>query len=248
VTRRPFVLAALLLLTLGVGPLAIAQDAPPDRRGEAWQPEPESKNTYRGVRASVPIPVDLRQRNTRGTDGGGICVVASATTNGRYQGIGDEVQKLWEYAKTQPGGHSPQKLEAQIKRVAPSLKYANYLGHDAAVLERLCGAGYPVGATMNTGRQYNYARIAHMVSLTHFNREQNLAAVVDNNQPEVTAWMPATEFERRWSGGGSGWVFVWDYDPEVAPAVLSVAVFAPLAVIVYLAGVALTIRRIRTES
>jgi hypothetical protein len=201
------------------------------------------------VRAYVPIPVEMRQRNTRGTDGGGICVVASATTNGRYQGIGQDVEKLWQYAQTQPGGHSPQKLERQIMQVAPHLKFASYLGSDPVVLERLSRAGYPIGATMNTGRLYRYAPIAHMVSLTHFDREQGLAAVVDNNKPEVTAWMPAKEFERRWAGRGGGWAFVWDYAPKLpgVPRPAWAPLFAFMAILVYFSGLGAAVRRIRAS-
>lgn len=242
---RP-ILALLIALALAVSASGQGSDAEPDRRGEAWQPEPGG-HLYRGVRANVVIDPAIRQRNTRGIDGAGICVVASATTNGRHQGIGDEVDKLWTYAQTKPGGHSPDKLGRQIQAVAPQLKYANYLGDDSTVLDRLSRAGYPIGATMNTGRLYRYNRIAHMVSLVHFDKQQNLAAVIDNNKPEVTAWMPATEFERRWSGGmGPGWAFVWDYTPIRPVQMLAIgAILGPGAILVYFAGLAAAVRRIR---
>jgi hypothetical protein len=223
---------------------ATGQDATPDRRGEAWQAEPGGER-FRGAVANVVIPLELRQQNARGTDRGGICVVTSATTNGRYQGIGPDVDRLFAYAQTQPGGHSPNKLERQIQHVAPHLKYANYLGSDPEVLERLSRAGYPIGATMNTGRLYNYMPIQHMVSLVHFDRKGNLAAVIDNNKPEVTAWMPASEFERRWSGGGSGWAFVWDHAPPSVKAAALAATAAPAAILVYFFGLAVAVRRIR---
>lgn len=213
---RPFAVSAALLFALA--PVAAADsvtrpDPTPDRRGEAWGGE-----TYRGVRSHVVIPLEQRQRNTGGSDGAGLCVIASIKTNGNYQGLGPEVVKLWEEAQRRPGGYSPSKLERLLAEITPDLKYASYVGSDPAVLHRLSKAGYPIGATMNTGRLYNYMPIAHMVSLVHYDEEKDLAAVIDNNKPEVYAWMPAQEFARRWNGIGGGWAFVWDYPPPVVAA------------------------------
>jgi hypothetical protein len=157
----------------------------------------------------------MHQRNTGGSDGAGLCVIASLVTNGNYQGVGPEVRKLWEEAQRRPGGYIPSKLDGLIRDVAPGLKYAQYEGTDPAPLERWSEAGYPVGVTYGTGRLYGYRRIAHMVSLSHL--DPRWAAIIDNNNPGKWSWMPAPEFARRWTlSGGQGWAVLLQYGPEAA--------------------------------
>lgn len=209
--RRLLLLAALL-----AAPIAARAQAP-DARGEAVLDRPE----YRGTTASAPIPAELHTRNEGGSDGQGLCVIASILTNGRYQRVpgleGGKDSQLWREAKARPGGYHPQKLEALVDRVHPDEKWASYYGPDAAVLDRLSRQGYPIGATMNTGANYGYRRIAHMVSLLHY-RSGGLACVADNNFPGKYSWMPAAEFDRRWVDHGAGWAWIWTRMPAAIAA------------------------------
>jgi hypothetical protein len=198
--------------------LALCQT--PDGRGEVVLREP----AYQGVRASAPIPAQLHVKNEGGSDGSGLCVIASVLANGQYQGVpglgkpnergeAGKGSTLWATAKSRRGGYWPERLEQLINEILPGEKWASYYGRDTAVLDKLSREGYPIGATMNTGRQYGYQRIAHMISLLHY-RKGGTAAVLDNNFPGVYSWMPAAEFDRRWiSGDGNGWAWIWTRKP-----------------------------------
>jgi hypothetical protein len=181
----------------------------PDARGEVALTSP----SYQGTEANAPIPAEMHIRNEGGSDGQGLCVIASSIINGEYQGVpgiaglGKE-SPLWEAAKRRPGGYFPEKLTKLIDEVLPEEKYANYLQSDPSILHRLSAEGYAIGATMNTGQLYNYQHIAHMISLNHYQTDK-WACVVDNNDPGKYHWMPAKEFDHRWTDGGTGWAFVW---------------------------------------
>lgn len=191
-----------------------AKGQTPDRRGEVALTAPE----YQGVKANAPIPPELHLRNEGGSDGAGMCVPTSVDVNGRYQGVpgleGGKDSTFWRTAKSWPGGYGPEKLARLVEETLPGEKYASYVGTDTRVLDQLSAAGYPIGATMNTGALYHYAPIHHMVSLAHYKRGQ-WACVVDNNDPGKYHWMPATEFDRRWIDGGTGWAWVWTRKPSV---------------------------------
>lgn len=218
----------LLLLALAIGlglaPIAArADDAGPDARGEAW-----GGDRHAGTTARVLIPLPLRQRNTGGSDGAGLCVIASMKTAGNVQGLADEVAALWEAAKRLPGGYSPQKLERLVADVAPSLKYVSYVGTDTEVVERLVRSGRPVGTTMNTGRLYGYRPIHHMVTTVHL--DDRVAALIDNNKPEVTVWIPRAEYDRRFVDGPSGWAFAWEALPIAARLSLPLLILLGVAI------------------
>lgn len=198
-------LAALAILCLAA-PAAAQQ---PDRRGEVALAEP----SYKGATANAPIPPEQHVRNEGGSNGAGLCVIASILANGRYQGVpGLEQGKqsdLWRAAKARPGGYAPEKLARLLQQVMPEEKYASYVGTDTGVLDRLSKQGYPIGATMNTGQLYRYMPIHHMISLVHYSKADGLACVVDNNDPGKYRWMPASEFDRRWIDGANGWAWIW---------------------------------------
>lgn len=212
--RFAFLLAALLPLAGCASPLGGLGGSPPaDRHGEAVTDGP----SYQATQANAPIPAHLHQRNTGGSDGAGLCVIASLVTNGRYQGVGEQVEALWDEARRRPGGYYREKLDDLIRGAAPGLKYAQYEGTDPAPLVRWSAAGYPVGVTYGTGALYGYQPIAHMVSLSHL--DDQWAAIIDNNNPGKWSWMPAREFARRWTlTGGQGWAVLLQYGPGASPA------------------------------
>ncbi len=230
----PFVSAALLFwLVMG---------ACRGADGDIWRfGDPRENRTetpkFRGVDANAPIPPELHLRNTVGTDQAGLCVPSSVTINGRYQEV-PGVESILPLARQRPGGYGPDKLSGLLRETVPDEKYASYVGTDTAVLDKLSADGLPVGATMNTGSLYGWQPIHHMISLTHFDSQKNVACVVDNNQPGVFTWMTAKDFGRRWIDGGTGWAFVWlrkrtilSWEHKGAVAVVAVAlVFAALVI------------------
>lgn len=241
-SRRALVLVALLL-----SPIA-ARAQGPDHRGEQVLDKP----VYRGERASAPIPPRYHVRNEGGSDGAGLCVISSVLANGMYQGVpglnvpgprgpnGEPAQagkgsELWRRAKAAPGGYSPDKLERLIQS-SPyrNEKYASFVGNgspsDFETLEKLSRAGYPVGATMNTGALYHYQPIHHMVSLTHYRRD-GWAQVVDNNRPGFYSVMPASEWNRRWPDMGITWAWIWTRLPAVLARHKSHTVLISLAIL-----------------
>jgi hypothetical protein len=228
------VLALFVALLAPAVASAQAPDPTPDHRGEAVHTAP----TYRGERANAPIPPHYHIRNEGGSDGNGLCVVCALIINGAYQGVPDldrlKESRLWRAAKAAPGGYSPDKLAALVRRVMPDEKYASFTGtggpEDRALLEKISKAGYPIGATMNTGALYGYRPIHHMVSLIHY-RRNGVAMVVDNNRPGLYSIMPSAEWERRWPDMGQAWAWFWtrlprsvqEHGPELGYAVLIVA-------------------------
>jgi hypothetical protein len=205
--RSPIVILVGLLLCAPV----LAQDDrlppgfdQPDERGEVW-----AQVEHDGVTAYCPIPRALRQRNTGGSDGAGLCVIASQVTDGRYQQLAAAVEALWAEAKTRPGGYYPTKLKELMAEVAPEVPYKSYEGRETAWMEATLRSGIPIGVTYGTGRGYDYQSIAHMVSLVHLDSE--VAGVIDNNFPGYVAWMPLAEFRRRFTmPSGEGWAFYLD--------------------------------------
>jgi hypothetical protein len=138
-------------------------------------------------------------------------VISSIIAAGQHQAIaateGAKSSTLWRVAKSRPGGYSPDKLRRLVEEVAPEERWASYVGTDSSVLDQLSAQGYAIGATMNTGAQYGYAPIHHMITLAHI--DSDWACVVDNNDPGHYRWMPDDEFRRRWIDGGTGWAWVW---------------------------------------
>jgi hypothetical protein len=234
---RPFVLALALGLALATPSLRACAQSPspqPDRRGEVVT----DSLTYQGTVAHAPIAPQYHVRNEGGSDGQGLCVIASGIASGMAQGIpgldtpgygtsnirGNTARvpdapgkgsALWRAAKAAPGGYSPPKLKALLQRVMPEETWADYYGTDPEVLERWSASGFPINVTMNTGANYGYRRIAHMISMPHF-QKGGYACVADNNFPGVFSWMPASEFLRR-QDGGVFWAWIWTRNPIRRP-------------------------------
>jgi hypothetical protein len=249
--RRTTLIAAMLALGLAV-PSQGQADAAPDARGEAFSRE----SSYQGESTRTLRDPAKHVQNEGGWDGAGLCVIASITANGIDQGVpgldvpGDDGDTghgsaLWKTAKGRRGGYSPGKLQSLVQEVMPDEKWASYYGDDPSVLDKLSRAGYPIGATMSTGRLYGYKPIHHMISLAHY-RENGWACVVDNNQPGVYSWMPAKEFVRRWFDGGSGWAWTWTRKPPTT-AVAWLAILALAAAAALIARTSHT-RRLSTDS
>lgn len=216
---------AILLLCVGT-----AQAQQPDRRGEVVTDKPE----YRGVRANAPIPPELHIRNEGGSDGAGLCVISSILSNGMYQHVpgleGGKQSRLWRAAKGRRGGYSPGKLEALLKEVLPGEKWLSVEGDATDVIEAYSRKGYPTAGTMNTGAQYGYMPIHHMIQPIH--ADSDLVCVVDNNDPGKYHWMPRAEYDRRYPDGRIGWTFIWLRSPARA----TLALFAAAALLIAAGG------------
>lgn len=211
-----------------------AQD--PDSRGEYVILNP----SLSGRSVNAPIPNEIHVRNEGGSDGAGLCVISSVLANGMSQGVpglniagrdersgqlvAGKGSTLWRTAKARPGGYGPEKLAELVEEVMPGEKYASFVGRDTSILETLSSRGYRVGVTMNTGKQYNYMPIHHMVSLEHYSAANNVAMVADNNDPGKHHVMPATEFNRRWIDGGDGWAWVWTRKPMSADSLAAIII------------------------
>ena len=187
-------------------------------------------DTYRGVHAQAPVPVQYHVRNEGGSDSAGLCVYSSVLANGMAQGVPglnvpgpgtsnlpgntDRVPNapgkgsaLWRYVKARPGGSYPEKLARDLDAVMPGEPRADYYGRDPRVLDAWSKDGYPIACTMNTGKFYGGQRIAHMISVPHY-QSDGYTCVADNNNPGRYSWMPTGEFNRR-QDGGVFWAFVW---------------------------------------
>jgi hypothetical protein len=121
--------------------------------------------TYRGIKPTAPIPVELHVRNEGGSDRQGLCVISSVLAAGMAQGVPglnipgyDERtgrnmpgkgSALWREAKSQPGGYSPDKLAALLNRIMPGEKWTSYIGTDPREIEKLIKQGYRVCSTMS---------------------------------------------------------------------------------------------------
>lgn len=201
--NRRGVLLLVLLATWAVETRA----QQPDHRGEVITEVPE----WRGVRANAPIPSWMHILNEGGSDGAGLCVIASNVIDGAYQDVpglneGKE-SPVWLMAKKRPGGYYPSKLEALFREAGLTTAWFSAEGSAdelLPVIEYYTKQGVPVGVTMNTGRFYYYQPIAHMVSCIHL--DETWACIVDNNNPGYYHWMPRAEFARRLTGGRVGWI------------------------------------------
>lgn len=216
--------------------LSLSLVAVESARGQSPREVVTREPAYNGARADAPVPPTLHEKNEGGSDGKGLCVYTSMLINGRYQQVPDltsgKGSDYWKWIKSRPGGSYPEKWAKDMaeyeRRFGRKLPYSSYVGTDPAVLERVSKAGVPMGATMNTGLQYNWQKIAHMISLISF-KVGGFACVVDNNFPGAYSWMSDKEFMRR-QDGGKVWAMWW-LRPAPPPAPVSGVGWGPLALV-----------------
>ncbi len=197
----------VLLLVLLAGIAGTSSGQTPDHRGEVVTDVPE----WQGVKANAPIPGYMHILNEGGSDGLGLCVIASNVIDGTYQDVeglnAGKDSPVWLMAKARPGGYYPSKLEALFREAGLQTAWFSAEGSTdelLPIIEHYTRQGIPVGVTMNTGALYKYKPIAHMVSCIHL--DDQWACIVDNNNPGYYHWMPRDEFARRLTGGTVGWI------------------------------------------
>jgi len=138
---RPAVISLVVLLLQPAAAAVLAQPPPqpvtptPDSRGEITLGPPP---VYLGIQADAPIPAAMHFRNEGGSDGSGLCVVASVVIDGHYAGVPDlmlgKQSQLWKTAKSRPGGYYPEKLARLLGEVLPAEKWVSYSDRDSAKL------------------------------------------------------------------------------------------------------------------
>lgn len=157
-----------------------------------------------GVEVMVDLPVPLRIRNTVGVDGLGLCVWASAQMMANDLNV-DELADLFQWMQTQRGGGWPERVDEVMAARAPARIYKQSMGRDLGFIEEGVRSGRPVCITYGYGEIYG-GRISHMVVCVHL--DERIAAVIDNNEPEVTRWMSRAELQRRFTAtSGYGWAW-----------------------------------------
>lgn len=183
------------------------QEAKQDRIGGFTSPDGKEQ-------MQCPLPGNLHQRNTGGSDGAGLCVYASARHTGRWQS--DPLfDAMFDWMRNYPGGSYPDKFAATLKACAKQkgLVVPDYIqieDNDIEVLKLACRNGYMPGVTYGyspTGRYFG-RRISHMVSLAH--ASDDWFAVLDNNYPGENnfEWLKPSEFKGAHIAGGGGWKII----------------------------------------
>lgn len=207
-----------LLLALAVlaawSPSALAQRPTGDQEVVTTVPELD------GVRAMVPIPADFHLKNEGGSDGAGLCVITSNTSDGWFQDVPEFVDaktsKVWKLAKARPGGYYPEKFKQLLDEAGVQTPWIQAEGSAeelTPVIRHYLSIGIPVATTMAFSQRYQPGvpdgRIHHMIQTIHLDDE--LACIVDNNFPGTYLWVTAAEYSRRLVDGPAGWIvaFLW---------------------------------------
>jgi hypothetical protein len=184
----------------------------------AGQTEWANGPIFRGVEVTVDLPgktvADGGQRvwNIRAPlDGLGCCVFASIDMAARYQNIRPLIGVI---DRIKRGGGWPEKVTRVVEQAAQDagsepIEFVQYLGSDPSILDLAMKTGRPVCITYGYGEYpYNGATIAHMVLLVHL--DEQLACIIDNNNPLYDTWMSRDELLRRWlHPRGQGWAVVF---------------------------------------
>lgn len=152
----------------------------------------------------IDLPAAEKKHNVGGRDGAGLCVFTSIEYLARWQ----NERSLTEFqAKMRPelGGGWPEKVDAMIKKYAPTARYLQHTGGDMSILRAIMNSGRAAGVTYGGFDPHYRGYVAHMVTLAHLS--DKWAAITDNNFPgdDEHVWMSPAEFEKRWKMGGGGW-------------------------------------------
>lgn len=181
----------------------------PEMIGEIKEGGPKSPDGKCEV--CTDLPVELRLKNVGGTDGAGLCVFTSMwMAASSWQNI-VEMRDFRKNMQKERGGGYPSKVDAMMKKYAPTVDYLQYEGKDPAVLVAALKSGRMPSVTYN-GRDVHYrSSIAHMVNLVYYDESSGWAAIMDNNfiGESQLVWMNCAEFKSRWCGGGNGWAVVF---------------------------------------
>lgn len=196
--------AILLAYILFVGP---ASGQTPDSHGEVVLDKPE----WKGVKANAPIPPNLHFKNTGGSDGAGLCVDTSVTIAGAYLGLEDfwklGQSSLMVDARKNPGGSWPEKLERELKEHYPNASWYSWESPTTEQVADFSSQGLPVCTTTNTGALYGYDYIYHYIVNIHC--DDDIAMIVDSNDPGKYHAMPRAEYDRRAPNPKKMWGFVF---------------------------------------
>lgn len=172
------------------------------------------------TQVACDIPIELRAKNTGGTDGAGLCVFTSIMHSARWQ----NEHRLWDFQakmKQERGGGYPQKVDAMVAKYGPGTPYLQYTGRDPSILMTALKSGRAPGVTYNGHDPHYRGSIAHMVNLVAYDQQADQVAILDNNfiGENQLVWMSAAEFLQRWTGGkaGSGWAVILLAPPPPPP-------------------------------
>lgn len=194
------------------------------------EPDYPGTSTYKGVEVTIDLPDGLalvRDKDGKITiapgqrvpnfgapiDNRGLCVFASLDMAARWQRV---PQLIGIIHRIDRGGGSPSKVERIVAQFAPGVEVAQYEGDNLDFLELGLKTSRAVCVTYGYGKLYNYRTIAHMVLLTHLDKDY--AAIIDNNDVECHTWMSRAEFHRRFiHPRGRGWAFVLITPPPPPP-------------------------------
>ena len=168
----------------------------------------------------MPLPLDLHIKNTGGSDGAGLCVFASITHSAHWQNEHD-LQKLFAWMKSKPGGGYPSKVDKMIDQMTGGkIKVIQYEGNDLDVLRLAVRTGRMPAVTysVSPSGRYGGRKIAHMVSLVGISGSgaSETWEILDNNYPGTVERLSTSEFQRSFSLGGGGWAVIL-YPPGRPP-------------------------------
>jgi hypothetical protein len=168
------------------------------------------------VKVKINFPVHLRQKNTGGRDGAGLCVFTSIEHSARWQ-LETSLVDFQAAMRKEDGGGWPDKVDQMIGKYADGVDYAQYEGRDPIILKACLASGRMPGVTYSGQDPHYRGWIAHMVNLVHF--DDKWACILDNNfiGENELVWMRPNEFLERWRGQGSGWAVILLRQPPNPP-------------------------------
>lgn len=182
-------------------------DSPAERPfvGKATIGGPVSPDGSESV--TCDLPMQCRQRNKAGSNGAGCCVTASIRHAAHWQNV-QPLKDYLNWASQYPGGHNPQKVDSQLSKLAPTVRYVHYLGNDLSAIRLALKTGRMPSTTYGGN---------HMVSTPHCS--DRWAAVLDNNYigEQEIRWFKPDEYQRLYAQGGGWTCILLDPRPPAPP-------------------------------